>query len=671
MIGNNRSFISLLLLWLIVFSFPQTSSSETTENLFYQGESCYQNLAKSSTKQKYRQYWLTCIEKFQDVYRREPTGPWAAAGLYMSGRLYLELHQRSGIDSDLNEARDHFGRITRRFPQSAYAPKAKKALASARAKGEKAGGTPKKTARKSVLSPSQRAKITFHQAEACYQNLLNAPQKQKYRDAWMPCIDRFHEAYTIDPGGPWAAPGLYMEGRLYHGLYQVSFRDGDKKAALDRFEQIRKGFPQSDYRKRAERAIQAIEDDEALSALIAFSGAGDDNGVTDREEDSSPDAARAATDARKNGSGSESRVEVTGLRFWSNPKYTRLVIDISADSSFSYNMLRKDPSLKKPPRLYVDVHNARLGKELQKIIPIDDNLLELARAGQFSSDSVRIVADIKSYKDYKVFSLKDPFRIVMDVWGTGNGPARESAVKIEPKHRTINPKESTKDLAKQLGLGVRRIVVDPGHGGKDYGAPGAMKGVHEKHVVMEISKRLAGMLRKQLQCEVILTRSNDRYMTLEERTAFANTKNADLFISIHTNANRDRRAYGIATSTNNISDLETILYDLMNNAKINESSRLAAYIQDSLTGHLKAKGWPQVKSKGVKKAPFYVLIGAQMPSVLIETSFISNPRECRRLLDPQYQKRLCEGIIKGVERYIENTTPTALIQPKPPAKKKG
>jgi N-acetylmuramoyl-L-alanine amidase len=162
-----------------------------------------------------------------------------------------------------------------------------------------------------------------------------------------------------------------------------------------------------------------------------------------------------------------------------------------------------------------------------------------------------------------------------------------------------------------------------------------------------------------------------------------------LFISIHTNSHKDRRAYGIetyflnlatdddairvaamenATSTKNISDLQTILYDLMQNAKINESSRLAGYIQGSMVRNLKAVRYSRIKDKGVKQAPFYVLLGAQMPAVLVETSFISNPRECKRLITPEYQERLCEAIIRGIKEYIKETSPTAFFREPPNAK---
>jgi len=257
--------------------------------------------------------------------------------------------------------------------------------------------------------------------------------------------------------------------------------------------------------------------------------------------------------------------------------------------------------------------------------------------------------------------------------------------KPRPKKDRAKPKRPTTKvpkgaLARQLVLGVRKIVIDPGHGGKDYGAPGYLKGVHEKTVVMAIARRLAKKIRTELKCEVVMTRTKDRYLTLEERTAIANTKNADLFISIHANSHRDRRAYGIetyflnlatdeesirvaarenATSTKNISDLQSILNDLMQNAKVNESSRLATLIQESIYKRLK-KRYSRVKNKGVKQAPFYVLLGARMPAVLVETSFVSNARECKRLVDPKYQEQISTGIVQGIRNYIKVIHPAAL-----------
>ena len=125
-----------------------------------------------------------------------------------------------------------------------------------------------------------------------------------------------------------------------------------------------------------------------------------------------------------------------------------------------------------------------------------------------------------------------------------------------------------------------------------------------------------------------------------------------------------------ATSTKNISDLQAILTDLMQNAKINESSRLAVYVQENMYKNLRKK-YRRINNKGVKQAPFYVLLGAQMPAVLIETAFISNSRECKRLVDTKYQDRMCEAIIKGIREYIKETSPTAFLKSRPQSGSKG
>jgi N-acetylmuramoyl-L-alanine amidase len=533
-----------------------------------------------------------------------------------------------------------------------------------------------------VLSAAT-ARDKYYKAETCYKKLRHNPKKQKYRDKWLSCIKKFEAVYRDDPKGPWAAAGLYMSGQLYQELYKRSFKTSDQETAIDIYERIITDFPKSKYRQKAEYALRDISYKKTPKSASKKELL--EKEVDRVEEDSIGAEIKKLTSppvpVKKDVKGSINKeAEILGLRYWSNPSYTRIVVDADNEVSYTHRLLKKDASIKKPQRLYVDLNNSRLGKDITKVVPINDDLLIDARAGQYASNSVRVVVDIKSFETYKIFSLKNPFRIVIDVWGTVDKPA-EPVIEVSKKNAKIPPGA----LAKQLALGVSRIVIDPGHGGRDYGAPGYLKGVHEKNVVLKLARRLAKKIRKELGCEVIMTRNSDRNLTLEERTAIANTKNADLFISIHTNAARDRRAYGIetfflnlatdndailvaarenATSTKNISDLETILSDLMQNAKINESSRLAVHVQKSMNRHLR-KHYSRIKSKGVKQAPFYVLLGAQMPAILIETSFISNPRECKRLNDTAYQDRMSEAIVEGIKEYIKDTNPTALMEEKP------
>lgn len=529
-----------------------------------------------------------------------------------------------------------------------------------------------------VLATTAQTEITakdkYFSAEACSRDLRQSPGKQKYRHNWMRCIRKFQDVYRHNPSGPWAAAGLYQSGVLYQELHKRSGRKEDEREAIDIFKQILKQYPSSKYRQKASVALSRIPQADAEQKKPTQTAVPDKPAEPAAVQPSVRGGGKATT------SGSSAVTsQIIGLRYWSNPNYTRIVIDADHQTSFTHRLLKKDPALNKPQRLYVDLENAVLGANTQKVIPINDELLVDTRAGQYTPDSVRVVVDIKSFSTYKIFSLKNPFRIVLDVWGSTQEEKPE-ITDAQPRVKGTDIPNSA--LAKQFALGVRKIVIDPGHGGRDFGAPGYLKGVHEKIITLAIGKRLAKKIRKTLKCEVIMTRQTDRYLTLEERTAIANTKNADLFISIHTNSTRNRRAFGIetyflnlatdedsilvaarenATSAKNISDLQTILNDLMQNAKINESSRLATQVQTSLYEQMRTR-YSQIKNLGVKQAPFYVLLGAQMPSILVETSFISNARECKRLVNSKYQDQLCDAIIDGIREYVKETNPLALSE---------
>jgi N-acetylmuramoyl-L-alanine amidase len=220
---------------------------------------------------------------------------------------------------------------------------------------------------------------------------------------------------------------------------------------------------------------------------------------------------------------------------------------------------------------------------------------------------------------------------------------------------------------------IRRVVVDPGHGGHDPGAIGP-NGIQEKDVVLAIGLRLKALLKEELGLDVVMTRSTDVFIPLEERTAIANKVNADLFLSVHANAAPNRLAAGIetyylnlaktdkvaqlaakenGTSLEKVSVLQAILFDLMANYKLNDSAHLADEVQKSLYKKVRSR-YSDVKNLGVKQGPFYVLVGATMPSILVEAAFLSNAQEESRLKEPAYQEMTAEGILEGVRSYISS-----------------
>jgi N-acetylmuramoyl-L-alanine amidase len=225
-------------------------------------------------------------------------------------------------------------------------------------------------------------------------------------------------------------------------------------------------------------------------------------------------------------------------------------------------------------------------------------------------------------------------------------------------------------LVEQLGLKVRRVIIDPGHGGHDTGAIGK-SGTREKDITLAISEKLAAEL-KERGLEVILTRDEDRYVRLEDRAQFANESRGDLFISVHCNSAASAKLHGVETYTLNlssdrysirlaarensstekgISDLQFILADLATKANTGESTRLASQVQKSLVGQL-SKDYTGVKDLGNKEALFYVLLGVKMPAILVETSFLSHAEEEERLNSEEYQDSVAQAIAQGVEDFL-------------------
>jgi N-acetylmuramoyl-L-alanine amidase len=228
-----------------------------------------------------------------------------------------------------------------------------------------------------------------------------------------------------------------------------------------------------------------------------------------------------------------------------------------------------------------------------------------------------------------------------------------------------------RSLIRALGLKIGKIVIDPGHGGHDTGTIGP-NGVREKDVVLDVSRRLGKMLRQQLGAEVIYTRSDDTFIPLETRTAIANRERADLFISVHANSSDDPDARGVETyylnftssrdalevaarenavSQKSIYELQDLVKKIALKEKIDESREFASDVQSSLYSSLASKS-TSLRNRGVKKAPFIVLIGANMPSILAEISFVSNPVDAKRLLTPEHRQQIADSLYRGIARYV-------------------
>ena len=261
------------------------------------------------------------------------------------------------------------------------------------------------------------------------------------------------------------------------------------------------------------------------------------------------------------------------------------------------------------------------------------------------------------------------------------GPSRsKSSARVASKHKPkdFDAREAKptaggdRSLIRALGLKIGKIVIDPGHGGHDTGTIGP-NGLQEKDLVLEVGRRLGKLLDARLGAEVVYTRKNDTFIPLETRTAIANQQRADLFISIHANSSHDPNARGVETyylnftsspealevaarenavSEKSIYELQDLVKKIALKEKIEESREFASDVQESLHTGLAARS-PAIRNRGVKKAPFIVLIGANMPSILAEISFVSNPSDEHRLEAGEYRQRIAESLFRGIAKYAD------------------
>lgn len=362
----------------------------------------------------------------------------------------------------------------------------------------------------------------------------------------------------------------------------------------------------------------------------------------------------------------DTRIEIYNLRYHTHPSFTRIVVDIGKLREYSFNELFS------PDRIYVDIYQAKLNPILHgKNIPVNNVYLSQIRVAQKTSSTVRVVVDLdfKKIKNYNVYYLPDPFRVIIDIY-----PSKPEVPSPQEKTpQAAQPAKEGYSMVRQLGLGVQTIVIDPGHGGKDPGCIGK-RGSQEKNIVLDVCQRLKKFLTSRQDLDVILTRESDIFVPLEDRTVIANQKQADLFISIHANAFPNKNRSGVetfflnfshdpsvnetaarenATSTKSISKMKKIIEKIALNSKISESKDLAGKIQTNLVSSL-SKQFENVKNLGVKGGPFWVLIGGETPSVLVEISHLSNLNEEARLKSAQYRQTIAEGIYEGIIAYIRS-----------------
>jgi N-acetylmuramoyl-L-alanine amidase len=353
--------------------------------------------------------------------------------------------------------------------------------------------------------------------------------------------------------------------------------------------------------------------------------------------------------------------DVTDVRTWSYPDYTRVVVELTHPVDTEVKRLAADAKAGRPDRLYLDLAGIWVGRDFEDGIPIQDGLLQDLRLGQNTLTRARLVIDLQRYDRHRLLILRSPDRVVVDVYGARTGG--ETLRWPRPEGASPNSR---------LSIPLRRIhtvVIDPGHGGKDPGAIG-IGGLREKDVNLRLAKMIGERLEKR-GFKVVYTRSKDRYLSLEERTVIAEAAYGDLFVSVHANASTRRGTRGIeiysldenheghsldvAARENGVkrSEMDS-LQRAMAKLQVSEASehsvRLAKSVHDSLLLGLR-KNYREVPDLGVKKGPFYVLFLSSMPAILLESGFLTNKQDAKLLRDDKYLMAMAEHVASGLGEY--------------------
>lgn len=529
------------------------------------------------------------------------------------------------------------------------------------------------------------------QAVASMKALMRDRQRRQYRHHWERAIAGLLSAARGKDAGP-----AYLEAaRARYALYRWSADERDRdKALVNANRAAMRGLREAKELAAAIRR-EAGDDRAALAArpkparrsgrtaIPVRSLERDPEPPHEEEEDSPPDPtlADALADLQARGEGAppspgdappQGVADVTEVRTWSSGGYSRVAIYLSRWAT--WQKIELPPDGAQPRRIAFDFRPARLaGKALSRAVA--GAQIDRVRAAQHDAATVRVVLDLPGADGAQVFALDDPPRLVVDV---GDHPAAPPAVAAaEPESAPAAPggQDALGGAASGEGTSrtVRRVVIDAGHGGHDPGAIGR-RGLQEKAVTLDIAKRVAKEL-EQAGLEVILTRKGDRFLPLEDRTAIANTAGADLFVSIHANANPRRSRSGIETYFLNVTDdryasrlaarenggeiegegeaaslQRRILADLNAVGSAGSSRHLAALIQRELTRSVRSR-FGDVRDLGVKSALFYVLLGARMPAVLVETGFISNEGEEKRLASAPYREEVAKAVSRAIRTF--------------------
>ncbi|NVJ14740.1 N-acetylmuramoyl-L-alanine amidase [Myxococcus sp. AM010] len=530
-----------------------------------------------------------------------------------------------------------------------------------------------------LLVPSAVGAAKRDEAEEAYQGarkvyyaLKDDAARRKLRHHWLNVVARFESVAARFPKSARAPDALFTAAEMLQELSRISFVEDDLKASITDYTRLLEGYPKhrlSDDGALALAKIHVHRLDQPESARKVLTQTLAVNGKGDRAREMRellaslpspkappPPPRKAAPVVAKTDSSAPGKAGTAEKAVVVAATSSAGDSDTSKDAQPAPAVEASAPAERPSSSLVAAIE--KMAREPSARPPQKAPSAPAKEDTREGSLDAAVAAAVASKP-----AVAEPPRPITRPVDDKVAQARLKAVARQSRSMELT-------LVEQLGLKVRRVVIDPGHGGHDTGAIGK-KGTREKDVALAISLKLAEELRAK-GLEVVLTRDDDRFIRLEDRARYANAEHGDLFISIHCNAAEKRTLRGIETYTLNtsadrysirlaarenassekgISDLQFILADLATKANTEESSRLANHVQRSLVGDLSRK-YKGIRDLGHKEALFYVLLGVKMPAILVETSFLSNPDEEARLKSTVYQTEVAKAIAQGVEEFL-------------------
>jgi N-acetylmuramoyl-L-alanine amidase len=522
--------------------------------------------------------------------------------------------------------------------------------------------------------------------------LTTAADRAAYLHEVRAVVAEYQAVARRFPAGGYGDEALWHAGRLALDAYGRFGEAQDRDDGVRLLQRLTAEYPSSALLKLVPATLGAVPHDAAEVKPAA---------AVPRE----PAAAKPAAAVAPQQPVAISTIK--GITRSALPDVVRLVIQLDHEAPFH------DERAANPDRLFIDLARTRRSStaaEQTVRFSADSDVVKQVRVAASQNQSTRLTFDAAGVATYSIYALYNPYRLVVDcVRASRNAPVRPLASRpiltawgrrlpsTDPREATLiqdarttaasTPSDRTAaitasagaatdssagrnlSMARQLGLGISRIVIDPGHGGHDPGATG--DDITEAELVLDVALRLEKMLLKVPGVEVVLTRRTDDFVGLQERTAIANRENADLFLSIHANASENDQARGVETYflnfANNFSAaavatrenaasgqamaaLPDFVKAIALNNKLDESRQFATDVQRLMIERLRPAN-KTVRDLGVKQAPFVVLIGAAMPSVLAEVSFITNPQEAQLLRGPAYRQRIADALYGAIRKY--------------------